>query len=204
MYHIVSFYYCYNYYDYYGYIIIIMESFLAPFGSHVNQYSNEVLRIYFHKNSTGLLYKREKKKKKKQAKYSSTLNSVPHACTFAAPILGFILRSFVFNGSNLSLQAIYKDVNSKAYLLRLSSFLIYIYTIVHLIYFFSIQFLTVVLFLVHEVFFKSFSQNFFIQVFLLLLINNNFLWSFKNRSCFTPKSYVRFIRNILPLLIPIP
>uniref|UniRef100_A0A803V748 Uncharacterized protein n=1 Tax=Ficedula albicollis TaxID=59894 RepID=A0A803V748_FICAL len=34
------------------------------------------------------------------------------------------------------LQAIYKDVNSKAYLLRLSSFLIYIYTIVHLIYFF--------------------------------------------------------------------
>uniref|UniRef100_A0A8C3PIW9 Uncharacterized protein n=1 Tax=Calidris pygmaea TaxID=425635 RepID=A0A8C3PIW9_9CHAR len=38
------------------------------------------------------------------------------------------------------LQAIYKDVNSKAYLLRLSSFLIYIYTIVHLIYFcFSIQ-----------------------------------------------------------------
>lgn len=117
-------------------IIIIMESFLAPFGSHVNQYSNEVLRIYFHKNSTGLLYKRKKKKKKKQAKYSSTLNSVPHACTFAAPILGFILRSFVFNGSNLSLQAIYKDVNSKAYLLRLSSFLIYIYTVVHLIYFF--------------------------------------------------------------------
>uniref|UniRef100_A0A8B9CZR9 Uncharacterized protein n=1 Tax=Anser brachyrhynchus TaxID=132585 RepID=A0A8B9CZR9_9AVES len=43
-------------------------------------------------------------------------------------------------------QSIYKDVNSKAYLLRLSSFLIYIYTIVHLIYFFSIQFLTVVLF----------------------------------------------------------
>uniref|UniRef100_A0A8C0ZKS7 Uncharacterized protein n=1 Tax=Cyanistes caeruleus TaxID=156563 RepID=A0A8C0ZKS7_CYACU len=34
------------------------------------------------------------------------------------------------------LQAIYKDVNSKAYLLRLSSCLIYIYTIVHLIYFF--------------------------------------------------------------------
>uniref|UniRef100_A0A8V1AAP9 Uncharacterized protein n=1 Tax=Gallus gallus TaxID=9031 RepID=A0A8V1AAP9_CHICK len=73
------------------------------------------------------------------------------------------------------LQAIYKDVNSKAYLLRLSSFLIYIYTVVHLIYFFfSIQFLTVVLFLVHE-------------VFLFLLINNNFLWSFKNRSCFTQK-----------------
>lgn len=45
-------------------IIIIMESFLAPFGSHVSQYSNEVLRIYFHKNSTGLLYKREKKKKR--------------------------------------------------------------------------------------------------------------------------------------------
>uniref|UniRef100_A0A663N966 Uncharacterized protein n=1 Tax=Athene cunicularia TaxID=194338 RepID=A0A663N966_ATHCN len=31
---------------------------------------------------------------------------------------------------------IYINVNSKAYLLRLSSFLIYIYTIVHLIYFF--------------------------------------------------------------------
>uniref|UniRef100_A0A8C3GHD3 Uncharacterized protein n=1 Tax=Cairina moschata TaxID=8855 RepID=A0A8C3GHD3_CAIMO len=100
--------------------------------------------------------------------------------------------------------SIYKDVNSKAYLLRLSSFLIYIYTIVHLIYFFSIQFLTVVLFWFMR-FFKSFSQNFFIQVFFFLLINNNFLWSFKNRSCFTQKkSYVRFIRNILPLLIPIP
>lgn len=36
-------------------------------------------------------------------------------------------------------------------------------------------------------FLKSFSQNFFIQVFLFLLINNNFLWSFKNRSCFTQK-----------------
>uniref|UniRef100_A0A8D2MQ34 Uncharacterized protein n=1 Tax=Zonotrichia albicollis TaxID=44394 RepID=A0A8D2MQ34_ZONAL len=68
------------------------------------------------------------------------------------------------------LQAIYKDVNSKAYLLRLSSFLIYIYTIVHLIYFFfSIQFLTVVLF---------------------WFMINNFLWSFKNRSCFTQKKKV--------------
>uniref|UniRef100_A0A8C0NDW6 Uncharacterized protein n=3 Tax=Canis lupus TaxID=9612 RepID=A0A8C0NDW6_CANLF len=41
-----------------------------------------------------------------------------------------------FYGSKLSLSAIYKIVNSKLYLLRMSSFLIYIYTIVHLIYFF--------------------------------------------------------------------
>uniref|UniRef100_A0A8C4KVP0 Uncharacterized protein n=1 Tax=Dromaius novaehollandiae TaxID=8790 RepID=A0A8C4KVP0_DRONO len=64
------------------------------------------------------------------------------------------------------LQAIYKDVNSKAYLLRLSSFLIYIYTIVHLIYFFfntvfnSFPFWFMRFFF----FFNHFSQNFFIQV----------------------------------------
>lgn len=171
-------------------IIIIMESFLAPFGSHVNQYSNEVLRIYFHKNSTGLLYKREKKKKKKRNKQNTVqpliLYLTPVRLLLRFWVLFCVRFFFFFNGSNLSLQAIYKDVNSKAYLLRLSSFLIYIYTIVHLIYFFSIQFLTVVLFWFMR-FFKSFSQNFFIQVFFFLLINNNFLWSFKNRSCFTQK-----------------
>uniref|UniRef100_A0A669Q639 Uncharacterized protein n=1 Tax=Phasianus colchicus TaxID=9054 RepID=A0A669Q639_PHACC len=35
------------------------------------------------------------------------------------------------------LQAIYKDVNSKAYLLRLSSFLIYIYTFLTVVLFWS-------------------------------------------------------------------
>lgn len=52
-------------------MMMMMESFLAPFGSHVNQYSNEVLRIYFHTNSTGLLYKREKTKKKERNKQNT-------------------------------------------------------------------------------------------------------------------------------------
>uniref|UniRef100_A0A803Y7R8 Uncharacterized protein n=1 Tax=Meleagris gallopavo TaxID=9103 RepID=A0A803Y7R8_MELGA len=49
---------------------------------------------------------------------------------------------------------IYINVNSKAYLLRLSSFLIYIYTVVHLIYFFFNTVFNSCPFLVHEVFFK--------------------------------------------------
>lgn len=71
-------------------IIIIMESFLAPFGSHVNQYSNEVLRIYFHKNSTGLLYKREKKKKKKRNKQ----NTVQPLILYLTPVR-LLLRFWV-------------------------------------------------------------------------------------------------------------
>uniref|UniRef100_A0A7M4F5L3 Uncharacterized protein n=1 Tax=Crocodylus porosus TaxID=8502 RepID=A0A7M4F5L3_CROPO len=49
--------------------------------------------------------------------------------------------------------SIYKDVNSKAYLLRLSSFFnLYLHSCSSNL-FFSIQFLTVVLFLVHEFFY---------------------------------------------------
>uniref|UniRef100_A0A8C5YCW5 Uncharacterized protein n=1 Tax=Microcebus murinus TaxID=30608 RepID=A0A8C5YCW5_MICMU len=52
-----------------------------------------------------------------------------------------------FYGSKLSLSAIYKNVNSKLYLLRMSSFLIYIYTIVHLIYFFYTTYFAVHIFI---------------------------------------------------------
>lgn len=57
-----------------------------------------------------------------------------------------------FYGSKLSLSAIYKNVNSKLYLLRMSSFLIYIYTIVHLIYFFYTVLNTQTYFAVHGIF----------------------------------------------------
>lgn len=57
-----------------------------------------------------------------------------------------------FYGSKLSLSAIYKNVNSKLYLLRMSSFLIYIYTIVHLIYFFYTVLNTQTYFAVHDIF----------------------------------------------------
>nr|AAP68818.1 replicative senescence upregulated protein [Homo sapiens]AAV41518.1 differentially placenta 1 expressed protein [Homo sapiens] len=57
-----------------------------------------------------------------------------------------------FYGSKLNLLAIYKNVNSKLYLLRMSSFLIYIYTIVHLIYFFYTVLNTQTYFAVHDIF----------------------------------------------------
>uniref|UniRef100_A0A8C8SMP4 Uncharacterized protein n=1 Tax=Pelusios castaneus TaxID=367368 RepID=A0A8C8SMP4_9SAUR len=58
------------------------------------------------------------------------------------------------NKTVISLQAIYKDVNSKAYLLRLSSFFnLYLHNCSSNLFLFSIQFSTVVFFLVREFFF---------------------------------------------------
>lgn len=70
-----------------------------------------------------------------------------------------------FYGSKLSLSAIYKNVNSKLYLLRMSSFLIYIYTMVHLIYFFYMVLNTLTYFAVHDIFYPVLMDLFFHAVF---------------------------------------
>ncbi|KAG8141858.1 hypothetical protein E2320_006529 [Naja naja] len=85
----------------------------------------------FHKIFTGLLYKKKgekgrerdkrkekgdrKKRKEKEMKRNHSLNL--NICTShlkkKKKEIVLLLHSFVFNKSNLNLQAIYKDVNSK-------------------------------------------------------------------------------------------
>lgn len=116
--------------------------------------SIEVLQICSHENSTGLLWKRKKKKSEHQKQ-----NTIPILFLYLTRInllllfwVLFFSCLMCFYGSKLSLSAIYKNVNSKLYLLRMSSFLIYIYTIVHLIYFFYTVLNTQTYFAVHGIF----------------------------------------------------